>query len=160
MSSTSAIQLQLIAQNINTSANVLFLYETIITFSQEIKVIWDRKWTIMTWLYALTRYIVAVGCLLNLFPAAGPLVCKVDIYMETAVELIQFLCLALFSALRVYAILDGGYLIAGSVFALNIVPVGTNMFNTITRPVIANAIVCTVLPGGSHKRNLSCKYTP
>lgn len=35
---------------------VLFLFECIITVSQEVGVIWQRKWTAITWLYAVMRY--------------------------------------------------------------------------------------------------------
>lgn len=35
---------------------VLFLFDCLITLSQEIDVLWGRKWTATTWLYMLTRY--------------------------------------------------------------------------------------------------------
>ena len=34
----------------------LYLFESCITFSQEAEVIWQRKWSLMTWTYAVTRY--------------------------------------------------------------------------------------------------------
>lgn len=34
----------------------LFLFDCMITISQEVDVIWRRKWTATTWLYVLTRY--------------------------------------------------------------------------------------------------------
>lgn len=46
---------------------VLFLFDCTITLSQEIDVIWARKWTTTTWLYAIMRYSLAVdviGCVM------------------------------------------------------------------------------------------------
>ncbi|KAI0799614.1 hypothetical protein BC629DRAFT_1285243, partial [Irpex lacteus] len=49
----------------------LFLYESIITLSQEIEVIWRRKWTVMTWLYAFTRYTLVVDTVFLFIPTGN-----------------------------------------------------------------------------------------
>lgn len=36
--------------------SALFIFDFVITLSQEIDVIWKRKWNATTWLYALTHY--------------------------------------------------------------------------------------------------------
>ncbi len=40
-----------------------------------------------------------------------------------------------FSALRVYALLDGKYIVAGTVFILNLVPLATNIVSVTIRRV-------------------------
>ncbi len=51
------------------SPPVLFLFDCLITLSQEVDAIWSRKWTATTWLYALTRYGTAMDQILLLTPA-------------------------------------------------------------------------------------------
>lgn len=35
---------------------------------QEVTVIWQRRWTAMTWLYAFTRYSTAINCIIFFVP--------------------------------------------------------------------------------------------
>lgn len=80
--------------------------------------------------------------------------CVVGEYIDGALQLLQYLCLACecspalpiylepadfralnmagFSALRVYALSNGKYLPAGIVLLLNLVPFGTNMVSSTT----------------------------
>ncbi|KAI0084424.1 hypothetical protein BDY19DRAFT_997774 [Irpex rosettiformis] len=51
-------------------------------------------------------------------------------------EVTQFICLALFSALRVYALMNGKILVTGTVFLLNLVPVATNLFDIVTSAIV------------------------
>lgn len=46
----------------------LFLYECVITLTQEVNVIWHRKWTATTWLYAFTRYVTVLDQTILLLP--------------------------------------------------------------------------------------------
>ncbi|KAI0769525.1 hypothetical protein BC629DRAFT_1533792 [Irpex lacteus] len=137
------------------SLPVLFLYDCAITISQEVHVIWQRKWTATTWLYALTRYSILVDQIILLSPAWNGAVCKLGTYIDQTLVLVQFLCLAWFSALRVYALLDGKYLFAGIVLSLNLVPFATNMFVIITSSVYEDAEICLVVPGMSDSLLLS-----
>lgn len=51
--------------------SVLFLYESLSTLSQEVDVIWRRKRTMSTWLYAATRYVTVAEQVVNLLPATS-----------------------------------------------------------------------------------------
>ncbi|KAI0084434.1 hypothetical protein BDY19DRAFT_997782 [Irpex rosettiformis] len=62
--------------------------------------------------------------------------CKAGEYTAHILEVTQFLCLALFSALRVYALMDGKILITGIVLFLNLVPVATNLFDIVTSAIV------------------------
>ncbi|KAI0769500.1 hypothetical protein BC629DRAFT_1533270 [Irpex lacteus] len=64
-------------------------------------------------------------------------------YIDSALRLLQFLCLAWFSSLRVYALLDGKYIMAGIVLLLNLVPFGTNMVSAANTVVVEDSVVCT-----------------
>ena len=46
---------------------VIVLYDTLLTFSREVKCIWKRKWSVATALFILIRYSAVVLCILNLF---------------------------------------------------------------------------------------------
>ncbi|KAI0086789.1 hypothetical protein BDY19DRAFT_329150 [Irpex rosettiformis] len=50
------LKLERIANCVDYSANVLYLFDSCVTFPREVDAIWGRRWTIMTWLYASTRY--------------------------------------------------------------------------------------------------------
>ncbi|KAI0086788.1 hypothetical protein BDY19DRAFT_328976 [Irpex rosettiformis] len=62
------LQFERIASSLALSANVWYLYESWITFSQEIGVIWERKWSTMTWVYVLTRYTSVLTSLNTFIP--------------------------------------------------------------------------------------------
>ncbi|KAI0086573.1 hypothetical protein BDY19DRAFT_351161 [Irpex rosettiformis] len=62
---TSEAQQQ-IGDYIQTAAAALYIFECVITFSQEVDVIWRRKWTMATWLYACTRYTALLYSILTM----------------------------------------------------------------------------------------------
>ncbi|KAI0769541.1 hypothetical protein BC629DRAFT_1292115, partial [Irpex lacteus] len=118
-------------------------YECVITLCEEMNLIWSRQWTTMTWIYALTRYSTLLLSIIIFFPFEtievrhlSELPCKAGIYIQYAMNLIQFPCFALFSALRVYALSDGRHIMAGLVFLSNLVPFAVNMVRIpmITKP--------------------------
>ncbi len=171
---------------------VLFLFDCAITLSQEVDVIWRRKWNTTTWLYALTRYSVVMDMIILLLPTWNFVVsrvqqtqhcmtvdlwghvevcscvpctlhmeglsfkshnsCEFMLRIDQALRLTQYLCLACesfcptswvyheltdsqildagFSALRVYALLDGKYIVTALVLLLNVVPFATNIVST------------------------------
>ncbi|KAI0340671.1 hypothetical protein BDW22DRAFT_1334252, partial [Trametopsis cervina] len=94
----------------------LTVYDIIITFSQEIDVIWSRKWTAMTWLFACARY----GGFLMMW-------CSTLYFMghDRCVYGLIICGRLVFSALRVYALSRRSLWPAGLVFALGMVPIGT-----------------------------------
>ena len=52
----------------------LYAYECLITLLQEVNVIWRRKWSIITWVYTLTRYATALITIRSFLPAPNLLV--------------------------------------------------------------------------------------
>ncbi len=93
--------------------SVLYLFESCITLSQEVDVIWNsRKWSAMTWLYACTRYAPFLLSVFELVPpwnqAVGHFtfssrIMLIDSIIQScvgvsvitgALSLIQFICFA------------------------------------------------------------------
>ncbi|KAI0769492.1 hypothetical protein BC629DRAFT_1292144, partial [Irpex lacteus] len=114
------------------SASVLLLYESITTLSQEVDVIWCRKWTAITWLYALTRYSVVLQQIETFTPVWNFTVRihsnrSLNLKILNTVFLMGVEVCPGFSALRVYALLDGKYLMASIVFLLNLAPFASNL---------------------------------
>ncbi|KAI0086734.1 hypothetical protein BDY19DRAFT_907926 [Irpex rosettiformis] len=107
-----------------------------ITFSQEVNLIWGRKWSATTWLYAFTRYNEVLLSIAIFLPISSLEAGQYTIYI---LEVTQFFCLGLFSALRVYALMDGKILVAGIVFLLSLVPVATNLFFFVTSSLVMNS---------------------
>ena len=50
----------------DTWFTALYIYDCIISFSQETNVIWNRKWSMTTWIYGCTRYISLVYSILTM----------------------------------------------------------------------------------------------
>ncbi|KAI0769536.1 hypothetical protein BC629DRAFT_790149 [Irpex lacteus] len=71
--------------------------------------------------------------------------CKAMQDMDAILQLVQFPCLALFSALRIYGLLDGKYLLASMACLLNLVPFATNLFIVTKSIVVADFYICTTL---------------
>ncbi|KAJ3550510.1 hypothetical protein NM688_g5064 [Phlebia brevispora] len=90
------------------AALTLVCHEFIITFEYEYEFLWRRKWTAATWLFIVNRYLL----LASIIPQATPVSMKV-----------------VFSALRVFALLDHGYLTAGCVFVLGVAPMGIQLYS-------------------------------
>ncbi|KAI0769555.1 hypothetical protein BC629DRAFT_792037 [Irpex lacteus] len=151
MSSVAVLQEEVVTTYAAASASVLFLYDSAITLSIEAKVIWRRKWTAMTWLYAFMRYSSIALIPLTFVPSdIGNFdSCKAATYISDVLFLIQYLCFALFSAMRVYALSEGRHIVAGLVFLLNLVPFATNLFNMSIIRVIMDSELCSDVPSES-----------
>ncbi|KAI0084406.1 hypothetical protein BDY19DRAFT_537951 [Irpex rosettiformis] len=114
-----------------TAFNVLYIFECFLTFSGEVDVIWGHQWTMMTWLYASTRHTGLLLAIIGFIPPWNNNVCFAFTFILEGLQLTGYLCLALFSAVRAYALLNGRKLIAGVIFLLNLVPFAINMHNAI-----------------------------
>ncbi|KAI0769529.1 hypothetical protein BC629DRAFT_789283 [Irpex lacteus] len=163
MSSVTELEQEVIGNYITVAAGALFFYESLTTLSREVDVIWSRKWTMMTWLYALTRYSTVadeINLLMPVWNFTRHNSCKASVYIDSILHLIRYLSFACFSALRVYALLNEniGSLVAGIVMLLDLVPFATNMFNAITIIVYQDQETCAGLLAGSDRLHLS--YCP
>ncbi|KAI0729078.1 hypothetical protein C8Q72DRAFT_831252 [Fomitopsis betulina] len=112
----------------------LVLYEHACTLSQEADVIWSRKKTGATLLFLLNRFATAGFALamMLLIPNWDTLLaCRTVNLLLPAFQLMLSFIWAAFSALRVFAISGRDWRMSGFVFALSLVPVGTNLVSDI-----------------------------
>ncbi len=74
---------------------VLFVFDSIISISTEVEVIWSRKWTAMTWLYAFTRYTTVIIVCNSFNPADSSEVCH-SYKLLLVKQVTQYCCRGMF----------------------------------------------------------------
>ncbi|THG96032.1 hypothetical protein EW026_g5719 [Hermanssonia centrifuga] len=94
--------------------SALIAYEYIITVHQEIRMVWQRKWTLATWIFMANRYLMITMVVFSASPYTP--------------QMVQYSVFAVFSALRVFAIWDRNVFMALLMLVLNLVPVATNTY--------------------------------
>ncbi|OCH86416.1 hypothetical protein OBBRIDRAFT_797216 [Obba rivulosa] len=114
------------------AGSALIVYDHLSTFSDEVEFIWGRKLNSVTLLFYLNRWCIFMWAVATLVDSWAPLVTLqvcigMTIYVDT-IALVLLLIWAAFSAIRMYAISVGNIWFTLTVLALNIVPVGTNVF--------------------------------
>ncbi|EKM48425.1 uncharacterized protein PHACADRAFT_202831 [Phanerochaete carnosa HHB-10118-sp] len=108
----------------NICPSGLVAYEFGITFGKEIEIVWKRPITARAVLLGSVRWYMLLMAVLNIAPATANA-------LGWALILIQFLQVALFSALRVFAVWDKSYVWSLITFALSMVPFATNIYNAV-----------------------------
>ncbi|OCH84034.1 hypothetical protein OBBRIDRAFT_742282, partial [Obba rivulosa] len=94
-------------------------YDHACTLSREVELIWGRKLSSVTVLFHLNRWTIFLWAVMNLFG------------LESLATLTASSCNPIvFSAVRIYAISGGKWWLTVVVFALNMVPFGTNAVRT------------------------------
>ncbi|KAJ3527944.1 hypothetical protein NM688_g8058 [Phlebia brevispora] len=119
------------------AALALATYEYVVTFQHEFELLWQRRWTVATCLFVTNRYMLLANIIIQCIPynaqvrrfesqgrcSNSPLMAFLSV-----VGIVPMTILALFSSLRVFALLDRAYLTAGCVLLLGMVPVGIDLF--------------------------------
>ncbi|OCH91589.1 hypothetical protein OBBRIDRAFT_792065 [Obba rivulosa] len=130
------------------AGSALVLYDHLSTLFCEFQVIWTRRNSSVTILFHLNRWLILAWAVLQITNSFLPLLplpsCAAANHLNNAVSLLLSVVWAAFSAVRIYAISTGNWLLASVVFSLSLVPVGTNAyahfttfsFQAITLPVI------------------------
>ncbi|THG95253.1 hypothetical protein EW026_g6366 [Hermanssonia centrifuga] len=138
----------------------LVAYEYIITLEQERTMIWHRKWTLATWLFMINRYLLIGFIILSVAPyTSSPLNSGVVGYscapaqvMGAILGNLQIVVIAVFSALRVFALWDRNIPMTLLVLVLNLVPGAVDIFefSKATAVFTANPIsgtLCNAISG-------------
>ncbi|EKM48828.1 uncharacterized protein PHACADRAFT_266071 [Phanerochaete carnosa HHB-10118-sp] len=115
---------------ISAAAASLVVYEFLITMGDEINIIWKRPVTATDILFCSVRWCMLLTVALELAPATQNSCAPLEI-VSWIVTLVQFFQVALFSALRVFAIGDRSYVWSLTIFALSMVPFVTNLYNIV-----------------------------
>ncbi|KAJ3540632.1 hypothetical protein NM688_g6200 [Phlebia brevispora] len=122
-----AYQSHLVTNYTIFAALTIVCYESIITFQDEQKFIWRRKWTIATWLFLANRYLLLAGIIAQAMPYSAEMPQPLfDEVCECAVFDLNFD--PAFSALRVFALLGRAYVIAISVFVIGLGSVAIDFY--------------------------------
>ncbi|KAI0697854.1 hypothetical protein C8T65DRAFT_582330, partial [Cerioporus squamosus] len=108
----------------------LFFYDALVTFDREMACFWTAKWTGGPLLFLANKwismlyYVVALNndCRLTIALRS----CSSFVMVQQAVQALQFIPGAVFSALRAY-VLSKSKLLGILVFALSLAPVGVNL---------------------------------
>ncbi|EKM48076.1 uncharacterized protein PHACADRAFT_77010, partial [Phanerochaete carnosa HHB-10118-sp] len=105
------------------------IYEFLITIGDEIEIVWRKPITASSVLLGSVRWCLLLTAILNLAPSTPNNLensCTPLQILTWVLNLIGFVQIALFSALRVFAIWDRSYVWSLVVFVLSIVPFATN----------------------------------
>jgi len=97
-----------------TATTVVVYYDFLLTFSDEVRYIWTRKFTLPTLLFIINRYTTLLSCItlmlqilpyqLSMTQPLGNMICGITLRAYEAVSLVFLLNAAVFMALRMYAI--------------------------------------------------------
>lgn len=135
-------------ETINTTTYVeycaacLVAYEFVITFAQEVSVVWGRKFTATSLLLLGVRWVMVVAPIITIVPWPDTW-CPEIYFLNGGIFIASTALVAIFSALRVYALWRDSrfrHLLTVIVFLLSAVPVATNIFG-MSRTVAANLVL-------------------
>ncbi|KAJ3552708.1 hypothetical protein NM688_g4013 [Phlebia brevispora] len=140
----AAYEADLISNHLGAAVLAAACYEYMITIHHEYMFLWQRKWTLSTWLFITNRYVVLASVIAQGVPYSAVMCVPVRIVWcqvtSSALQMLQHaptflsechICSAAvhfgrgttaFSALRVFALLDHAYISAGCVFILALTP--------------------------------------
>ncbi|KAI0697849.1 hypothetical protein C8T65DRAFT_18165 [Cerioporus squamosus] len=110
------------------AASVLFIYDAFATFDREVSCFWTARWTGAPLLFfankwiSMTIYVMAFV----VFASFLRISCSVFINVLYAVQILQFVPGAVFSALRAY-VLSRSKLLGSLALVLSLAPVGANL---------------------------------
>ncbi|GJF00638.1 hypothetical protein PsYK624_169320 [Phanerochaete sordida] len=138
----------------------LGMYEYLVTFDREIRLVWRRRFTATTALFMALRAIMILGPFVNWVPPSSDFSRSMASSMiALALALLGLALFALFSALRVHALWHGSQMqwaFSATVFVLAFVPVVTNIADTVyvaysLPPSLREAYFCNRIVGLSPK---------
>ncbi|KIP02559.1 hypothetical protein PHLGIDRAFT_26538 [Phlebiopsis gigantea 11061_1 CR5-6] len=108
----------------------LVVYDYLITLDQEVATVWNRKFNATSCLLVTTRWVMLLNQIFTWIPGT-PNVCGGTEITSAVFLTVAVVQIALFSALRVFALWDRNYVLSAIVFLLSFVPVGADMYTWI-----------------------------
>ncbi|EKM48194.1 uncharacterized protein PHACADRAFT_214913 [Phanerochaete carnosa HHB-10118-sp] len=118
----------IVSSEISYGVLALVVYEYLITFDQEVAIVWRRKITLTSAFLVILRWAMVVNAIIaNIVPSTD-LGCKIANRLENVVIWIGYGGTALFSALRVSAIWGRNWFLFVLVLALGSIPVWANIY--------------------------------
>lgn len=120
---------------VQNAAAALVIYESLITFDDEVSLVWQKRWTVTSALLLASRwslFVLTVAGLLSLLAPVTLVSCKGVRIVEQSFALFSYLQLALFGALRASALWNFNQAMFSSLFVLGSTPFITNMYGQTT----------------------------
>ncbi|THG94966.1 hypothetical protein EW026_g6602 [Hermanssonia centrifuga] len=118
----------LVYDYINYAMTALVAYEYLLSIDQEVALIWRRKWTGATWLFATNRYLLIANVVVAVLPGVSQTSCVGGSGVFEVIQLAQYIIFALFSALRIYALWDRNGVLFFLILAMSLTPVAINIY--------------------------------
>ncbi|KAJ3547094.1 hypothetical protein NM688_g5437 [Phlebia brevispora] len=116
-----------------TAALCTLCYEYLLTLKYEFGFVYQRKWSMATWLFVVNRYLVLATIIQQAYRTDLPLLqlCYNVPYQSvfTILSALPALIFGIFAALRVFALTERNYYISAVVFLMSLVPLATNTYN-------------------------------
>ncbi|KAI0088349.1 hypothetical protein BDY19DRAFT_950467 [Irpex rosettiformis] len=124
----SALQREITSDYVAVASVVMYIYDWLVSFDQEVKHVWTRKWTLSTWIFITNRYVTLLDMIIILIPNPyHRIVCIALIRLDSILQLFFLLVSALLTALRAYALCNQRIWVLLLVFGLGMVSFFTNM---------------------------------
>ncbi|OCH84201.1 hypothetical protein OBBRIDRAFT_741991, partial [Obba rivulosa] len=106
----------------------LVIYDHLSTLPRSVDLIWGRRSTSATLLFHLNRWTIFVWAIMTGIVGSSLPLDTLQV-SGTSINLVLYALWAVFSAIRIYAISGGNWLVTFTVLCLSLVPVGTNAVN-------------------------------
>lgn len=138
--------MQDIGATLELAATVLYCYDCVLTFGDEVEHFWDRKFTQATLLYMINRYVMLVNRLIRLTDfvhwghhsqAEADRICNSIWRLSEVCTMIMHISMAVFSALRLWAILDRSWAAFGAVLSFECIGPLVNIYYNATLSIKA-----------------------
>ncbi|EMD38314.1 hypothetical protein CERSUDRAFT_64576 [Gelatoporia subvermispora B] len=117
----------------------MILFDHALSLGQEVRVMRGRNISSVTLLFHVNRWLTFIYALTgilflvnwNVLPVSSTISALSDVC-----DILLYVVWAIFSAIRVYALSRGQWLLALCVFALSFVPAATNVYNRVTTEIV------------------------
>ncbi|EMD33641.1 hypothetical protein CERSUDRAFT_76363 [Gelatoporia subvermispora B] len=126
----SFVQTEFVYNCCALASSVVVLYDHILTFPQEVRVMWKRKFSIVITLFHVNRWALFSEAILNLIlflPLPSLLSCNAVNYLLSISGLVLLIVWAVFSTVRVFAISAGNWYLSLATLVIGLVPLGANI---------------------------------
>jgi len=119
------------------AAVVLIAYDVVLTFNREVACIWRRKFSAVTVLFLVMRYVTLSSQVLtfvNEFQPGLVLPCEAIGYLSNSLSIVVRATSAVFGALRIWAIWGQHWLVLVTILPISLVPAVMDIYqNTLIR---------------------------
>lgn len=107
----------------------LLVFSWITSLDQEVRLFWSVKYNAATVLFVCNQYGQMLAVLLNAYSPTTVKTCEIIFRISAVLTAVSFLCNAVFSSWRIFALARGQWVLLVVVTSLGLVPVVTNLYH-------------------------------